>query len=228
MLLFWLALGLAVKPVCELARWQKTAAGALLFFAPWFRLTGFSLLIWILFKRWYATLVLIPLGLLLWANWLATGNALYFLSAQRSFVMPEGWLWHGLIYHAQELFRPPPPWKVEESFFWLAGTVLPWVSLLLLGVSSTWLFRRRERLLAVTILAVALFSRNQAFWRSVLRYDLPLFPLMALPWIVWASARGNCSARRLVGAVVFLALIVAGFVLQSLFAGRMHGGAWTF
>ena len=155
---------------------------------------------------------------------------LYFLGAQQDFIMPQGWLWHGMRYHAYELFLPPPPWKVEDGFFWIEGTVLPWLSLLLLVVTTVWLVRKKESLLAVTVVTVALFSRNQAFWRSVLRYDLPLIPLMSVPWLAWAAkTRAEWQRPLKIGAALVFGILVAlGFTLQWFLAVRMHAGAWTF
>lgn len=231
-LVFWSALALALRDPTTLRPRERIAAWLLVFIAPWIRLTGFALLIWAVFRRWFALAVLAPLVLLLVYDFIRTGDAFFFLHMQRYFQMPSGWFWDGLRYHAKDLLEPPPVHRGDMVLFWVQGTVFALFSTLLVAIASAWLAFRREFLLSATVLAVALFSRNQAYWRSVLRYDWPLMALLVLPWLVSSKlpARAPWRNRLLAYAARFFLfnLLFWGFLFQSGIARRMHEGLWAY
>lgn len=226
LLIFWSLLPLAVRPFAELSRLEKLLAWLLSLLAPVVRLPAFAIAVWILFKRWYALAVIPPLLFLLFVSWSATGNALYFLGAQQSFLMPSGWFFSGLKYHVLELFNPPRWWEWQNAYFWLQITLLPLLSLGVFLMVVVWLLRRREFLLATTVFVMLVFSRNQAYWRSVFRYDMQLMPLIGVSILSFGTDR--VGVWKWLSRGVFVILLLMGFALQWLFAERMHNGAWTF
>ena len=230
-LFFWGALTLADRDPKTLTRDERVVAWALLFFAPFVRLTGFALAIWIFFRRWFALAVFPTLGLFMLGNYLVTGDPFYFIHVQIIFMMPNGWLWDGVKYHLHDLVHLPRYAFGQGTLFWVQVTVLPWISLFFLTVSALWLARRKEWMIALTIIAVALFSRNQAYWRSVFRYDLPLATFVGLPYLWWANKENHTLWPRLksrAASVFFAILVIVGFIFEWGFVRRLHVGAWIF
>ena len=86
---------------------------------------------------------------------------------------------------------------------------------------------------AATMVVFALFSRNQAHWRSVFRYDLPLNPLLILPWVHWFSDSKATSGlkKHLIWGVAgsfIVVLLAVGLAIQLGIARRLHIGGWGF
>jgi hypothetical protein len=232
-LFFWCAICFAVREPQTLSKNEKLSFAALLLLAPLIRITGFTLGIWSTLKRWFALIVLLPLALYLFMNFLKTGDAFYFLRAQKDFLMPDGWLLDGIRYNWFELNHPPGLREGGQmTLFWVQTSVFPLISTLLIAVSCAWLAKRRELVLLITMLAVAIFSRNQSYWRSVLRYDWPLMALIVLPWICWSSIgeEVNTLTRvRAYAARVFLFnLLFWGIIFQVGVARLLHVGIWAY
>ena len=228
---FWLAITIGDRSPETLTRAQRRVAWLVLFLLPTVRLTGFALGAWVLFRRWYALAVLATLALVLATNSLKAHDAFFFLSGQEDFQMPSGWFVHGLVYHWRELFKFPREPAIQQVF-WLETTALPLLSLAFAVFAAFWLSRRRELLLALTIVSIAVFSRNQSFWRSVGRYDLPLTLLILLPWLSWSCATKATRARYFVqalGVIVVSCFVIAGLFIQWSLGRGLHAvGQWAF
>jgi len=233
LLVFWTSLVVASKDPATMSPSEKWRAAVLLFFVPWIRLTGYALLIWTLFRRWFAFSVLATLTLWLSANAYFYGDPLHFLHIQQAFIMPKGSFLDGLSEACVSIFVINPyRFPRVDGHFWLQVAVFPVSSMILLFFTAGWFVRKKEFLIAATILAVMLFSRNQAFWRSVFRYDWPLMPLIAVPLLIeWDSARSSTHMRawlQFLRRTAFWILTGVCFLIQFEFAMRMHLGYWTF
>ncbi len=238
--IFWAALIYAVRDPKSFRIRDWIFSSLLVFCAPLIRVTGFALIIWVLFRRWFALAVVPCVFLFLLGNWLVTGDWFYFIHVQQQFLMPQGWFLDGFRYHFHELLHPPQSGYGSGALFWVQTTVLPILSLILIIISATWLKRRGELILALTMMTVAIYSRNQAYWRSAFRYDLPLWPLLLPPWYLWAfeaSILGRAGrASSVLSSTIFiwsLKLVIVVFVLIAFFfqwglARRFHNGVWVF
>ncbi len=224
-LLFWCAVVVVSEQSdFSFTRWrQHLPPGLLLMLLPLVRMTGFALVVWVFFRRWSAFAALLALAFFLYMNLKVTGEALFFLNTQLEFAMPTGWFGDGLLAVVDELLRPPL--LPEQRVLWLQTSVLPLLSTLLILVTAGWLAGRRQWFFLGTLLAVAFFSRNQSYWRSVVRYDMPLVPMLALPWLT--PPKGH---RLKSFAVYFLTvvLLILGLVLQLGIGHRFHLGFWGF
>ena len=85
---------------------------------------------------------------------------------------------------------------------------------------------RAEYLLALTILSILVLSHNQAFWRSAVRYDLPLIPFLCIP--ILSGAQTVNAASRYCRYAVYTIIVLLQFSLQSVFARQFHEGGWSF
>jgi hypothetical protein len=164
---------------------------------------------------------LASLALWLGFNRTIAGSAFYFLRAQRLFAMPRGNFFEGL---ADSLLHVGSDWSRGTS--WLEFGFLPLFYLCALAAAAVWLAKRREGLLALSVLSILLFSYNQGFWRSVVRYDLPLVPVLCLPLLV--IARSGTGMASYFSRAAFYALILGQFSLQIYFARIFHTGGWAF
>lgn len=199
--------------------------GPLLMILPWIRITGYALLSWVLTRHRTALLLLLPLAGWLGFNWHLTGDPLHFLHIQKKFAMPSGHFFDGLFYAWEQLSNGLP--DEDRHWIWVSASLLPFISLMLLLAATIWFAWRRDWFLAITILAIAIMSRNQLFWRSALRYDLPLYPFIAVPLLTWM----NSSSPRLkkgLAVLLFALLLVGGFGLQLYYADIAHNRGWTF
>ena len=221
MLLLWVLLWLALAAPKPRGSRAAAAQCFLLFVLPWMRLTGYALASWLFARRVVALAVLGSLALWLGFNHVIAGNAFYFLRAQELFGMPRGSFFQGF---ADGLFHLASDWG--HPMIWLEFGFLPLFYLGTLTAAGVWLAKRREGLLALTVFSILLLSYNQGFWRSVVRYDLPLTPVLCLPLLVNAASRHRI-VRYLSGAA-FYALTVGQFSLQIYFARAFHAGAWAF
>jgi len=231
-LLFWVALIAAENFPLERRSLSDFAAESLfLFILPLVRLTSFALAVWVFFRRWYAAAVFATLAMILFINWNLTSEPLYFLRVQEEFAMPHGWFVHGLWQAAGRDLVSQRVMLYPQ--FWLQVSVLPLASTVLILLAALWMARRREYFWLVTMLAVAFMSRNQGYWRSVLRYDLPLTAFVALPWLAWVrpAADGGIVRRWLrpaLAAIMIGALLGAGLFLQLSVGHRLHLGGWGY
>ena len=135
--------------------------------------------------------------------------------------MPQGNFFQGL---ADSLIHVGSDWGRGTS--WLEFGFLPLFYLCALAAAAVWLAKRREGLLALSVVSIFLFSYNQGFWRSVVRYDLPLVPVLCLPLLV--TAKSGTGVASYVSRAAFYALILGQFSLQIYFARLFHAGGWAF
>lgn len=224
LLLFWLALPLAAKPLRQLSHRDHLKGAVLLLFMPWVRLTAYALICWVALRRWFA--LIIALSLLGWLTLNATlkGDPLFFLHVQSRFLMADGGFWTGLLRALSQF----PPAVLDPRFEWtpwLQFSGLPVFYLALFAATAVWLMIKKEWLLALTLVSVTLFSHNQAFWRSVVRYDLVIAPLLAIPLL--ASAR-RADWLRWISVITFVVITLGGFAFQIYFAQRFRAGLWGF
>ena len=228
LLLFFCALSLAIKPPVLTSRLQKIGAGAILFLMPFLRLAAFPLLIWVFFRRWFALTVLGALACWLFLNFYLSGDPLHFLARQQDFIMPSGSLIDGLRVAVHTALYPSETVGFG-SWFYFQFAVLPLAAAVAIAAAALWFFMFGEHLIAVTIVAMALFVHNQAFWRSVLRYDWPLLTFVAAPLLY--QQPGEVVRSRYARTwlkLLFWTLVTLGFVIQVLFARRLHEGFWAF
>jgi hypothetical protein len=109
---------------------------------------------------------------------------------------------------------------------WLEFGFMPLFYLCALAAAAVWLAKRREGLLALSVLSILLVSYNQGFWRSVVRYDLPVVPVLCLPLLV--TAKSETGMMSYISRAAFFALIFGQFTLQIYFARVFHTGGWAF
>ena len=223
MLLLWFLLWIALSAANPSRKRTLIAESSLLFALPWIRLVGYALASWLFARRATALAVLASLALWLGFNRLITGNAFYFLHAQELFAMPQGTFVQGL---ADSLQHFASDLRDGHAMTWLEFGCLPLVYLVALTTAAIWLAKRREGLLALTVLSLLALSYNQGFWRSVVRYDLPLTPVLCLPLLVASESRPRMTSYLYKGA--FYALTIAQFSLQIYFARIFHSGEWAF
>jgi hypothetical protein len=221
MLLLWVLLWLALATPKPEGLRVRMAKCLLLLVLPWIRLTGYALASWLFARRMVALAVLGSLALWLGFNHAAAGTAFYFLRAQELFGMPRGNVFQGF---ADSFFHLAA--DRSHLMSWLEFGFLPLFYLGALIAAGAWLAKRREGLLALTVFSILLLSYNQGFWRSVVRYDLPLTPVLCLPLLVNAAPRPRTVS--ILCRAGFYALTFAQFVLQIYFARAFHAGAWAF
>ncbi len=228
-LFLWLTLqviALLSRPA-PLGRGEQLLLLGLLFAAPLLRISGVIFLLLLLAGRWQALATGAGIALWLQINYAVAGTPLAFLAVQSEFLMAEGHLLDGLRGAWGGLAHLPPPadW-VDWSQRHLAPIALLALALPLLA----WLAWRRDWLLLGLLFALLALSHNQSFWRSTVRYDFPIWPLLPAPLLAlraWAQARGRPRLAGLaLGAVLLLAL--GGAVLQWAYTQIFVRGGWAF
>jgi hypothetical protein len=222
MLLLWFALWLALSAKQPGGTKSLIAQSFLLFLLPWVRLSGYALASWLLARRRAAFAVLASLAVWLAFNQLIAGNPFYFFHAQQIFAMPPGNGFQGLISSVRALFSN----DLSNGFVipWLQFGFLPLFYLVTLTAAAIWLAKKGEWLLAITMLSILLLSHNQGSWRSVVRYDLPIAPLLCVPLLSAFTSR----ARSYYFRAAFFILLAGQFGLQIVFARMFHSGGWAF
>ena len=222
MLLVWVALWLALSPRAPRGATAVAAQSGLLLVLPWVRLTGYALATWLLERRAAALATFASLAAWLAFNRTVSGDAFHFLRAQEIFAMPEGNFFSGLAWSFEQLVSN----DLHDGYVasWLEFGLLPLLYLGALTGTAIWLARRGQGLLALTALSVLVLSHNQSVWRSVVRYDLPLVPVLSLPLLAGSGLLGNAR----LGKVAFYALLAGQLALQCWFARLFHAGAWAF
>lgn len=223
MLLLWLLLWVSLAEPRPQGRRVIVVESALLLILPWVRLTGYALASWLLARRVAALAVVASLGLWLGLNRIIAGKALYFLHAQQLFAMPNGKFFEGL---ADSLFQLVYSLTSGHYTIWLEFGFLPLFYLVALTAAGAWLAHRREGLLALAVFSILALSYNQGVWRSVVRYDLPLTPVLCLPLLV--AMESHSRVGRYFSKAAFYTLTLAQFSLQIYFARLFHGGGWAF
>lgn len=226
-LVLWATLYLALLyPRRRIARVGEIS---LLLLAPWIRLGGYALISWILLKRWTALAVCVSLVGWLVLNAMIGGQAFYFLHAQELFRMPEGNFMDGLrstFSGLRPAYVPGRPWDWTA---YLQFHLLPACYFVGLLLTAIWLCYRRQPLIGITVLSILFMSHNQSFWRSAVRYDLPISCCLGLP--ILAFLRNKRPLKPIVSAGLWGTVIVvsaAQFMLQIYFANLFKSGRWAF
>ncbi len=222
MFLLWLLLWFALSSTTMTGRTRLIAQAALLFVLPWIRITGYALASWLLDRRVVAVSVLGSLALWLGFNEAVAGSPFYFLHAQQLFAMPTGNLFQGLFFSLERLVSN----DIANGFVipWLQFSVLPLSYFGALVAVSIWLVKRGESLLAITVISILILSHNQGVWRSAVRYDLPILPVLCLPMLTTRESRTTSYSYQ----AAFYVLVAGQFALQFVFARIFHSGGWAF
>ena len=219
--LLWGALFLAVKNVRRMS-FVLLECGVLML-APWVRIAGFALLSWLIVRRWRAAVIFISLAGWLWLNYHISGDALYFIKAQELYHMPDGNFFQGIYSSVYGIFFNTGQFKTSK---YLAVYVLPVLYLLILLPCAIWYMARKQWIMAITMIGMLALSHNQAFWRSCVRYDLPLMPFLYAALLAngdtQKTGKGTCKA----GIIAIIGLVQ--FSLQIYFARNFMGGNWAF
>ena len=225
-LIFWTAISLASLNIYT--HQQRVYEFLLLLFAPWIRLTGYAFVSWIFFKRKSTVAVLASgIGWLIF-NYLITGNALFFLEVQKQFIIAEGNIFDGIQVVFNGLFSlDTSSFNKGELDQFLQSYILPAVYFVSFIAVSGWYFYKKQNLLAVTILAVLFLSHNQSFWRSAVRYNLPLFPFLYAFFLYYFYKIQKNFLKILIGLAIVM-IWVTQFEFQVYFANLFKNGYWGF
>ncbi|MNL04829.1 hypothetical protein D3C87_1254060 [compost metagenome] len=196
----------------------------LLFMMPWLRLTGYAMASWLVLRRWTALVIFLSLGAWLCFNWLTGDQVDRFLDVQKLFLMPQGGVWEGLSYSLQYVYPFKLP-SASDFDSWLTIHFLPLTYFAALICTGLWLAYRRQWLLAITLASVLLMSHNQSFWRSVIRYDFPLIPMLG---VFLLSVSGRLFKHELYRGMFLGTVIGIQFMLQIYFGNYFRFGHWGF
>lgn len=222
MLLLWVLLWRMLSSEQKSGRKPLIAQSLMLLVIPWIRLTGYALASWLLDRKVAAFAVIGSLALWLGFNRVVAGSPFYFLNAQEMFGMPEGNFFQGLFSSVARLFSN----DLHNGFVtsWVQFAFLPLFYFGALTGAAIWLARRKEGLLTITVLSILILSHNQSVWRSVIRYDLPILPVLCLPLLVTSRSRTTANVFK----AAFYLLMAGQFALQFYFARVFHSGGWAF
>ncbi len=230
-LLAWALIALSLMDLERLGGSQRVAVllarPTLAFVMPWFRLTGYAFLSWVVVRKWFVLTSLITLILWLTLNRVITGDALYFLHTLGLFDMGPGGFVVGLTSTIERIASGPDGTSLEAWQLWLGNDLLAMAYLLALTATALWLFWKKEPLLAITTLAILALSHNGSYWRSTLRYDWPLIPLLFLPLLSWAL-RGKTIRVRTAAWVAIISLLGIQYALQISYGRAFLEGRWAF
>lgn len=195
--------------------------------APWVRLTGGAFAAWIFLKRKEALAAVISVAGFIGYNWFKTGDPFFFLLGQQAFMMPDGGLLKGLETSLRILgaFFDGTAYLGGELFLYAFNFGILTLTALGLSIGLVgWLWRQKEYELACLIFAIVLVSHNQAFWRSTVRYALPMYSLFLC--MLWANpALNRPTLIRQITSGIFIALALT---IQVFYARLFHAGAWAF
>jgi hypothetical protein len=205
-------------------RVARTAEAAVLLLLPWVRLTGYALVSWVVLGRRSAAMILLSLIGWLGLNWYITGRPDYFLEAQKLFEMPSGHILDGITYTFSGLLPDRMPETTDSWTAYSQFHLLPALYFCALSAAGLWLMIKREWLLALALFAILVMSHNQSFWRSVVRYDLPLMPMLGAAMLALLARMPFSWAGRL----VLILIVVAQFMLQIYFATLFQKNLWAF
>ncbi len=224
--ILWAALYLAL--ICPLGRVARVTEFCLLLVAPWIRLTGYAFSSWMLLKRWTALAVCASLLGWLVLNFVIAGHPLYFLQAQKLFIMPEGNFVDGFRSTFSGLLPVYFPGLPGDWAAYFQFHLLPAIYLLGLAFAGIWLCYQRCWLIGITVLSILFVSHNQSFWRSAVRYDLAIFCCLSLPLLVVVHDNRPKLVLRVSLWAVAIVVGVAQIVLQIYFANLFKSGRWAF
>lgn len=224
--LFWLLLTLEINVENEN---KKTALLKMFLYliAPWIRLTGIVLCAWIFLRKKMAFLAAFSVFLWLTLNTFITADPFYFIKAQQLFGMPNGNFIDGLQLSLSGFLNPPRSLNSENLNSYLQLNFLPIIYLFGAILTGIWLFLRREYLFSISILTILFVSHNQAFWRSAVRYDLPLLPFLfvAIMYVISNYLFKNFPKLK---AIFILCFLIINFIMQIHLAKLFHNGSWGF
>jgi hypothetical protein len=216
---------------------------------PWIRIVGYGFFCLFLLRKWTVVLGL-TLSL---AAWLAfqkyyAGDPFYFLKLQQDFGMPAGNISHGFI-QAYNDFRSSVHSIFEHlgnasdgsafsiklwiEFFNQPGKqeavatgLLPFSVFLFLGSILIWCLITGRSLIGLVGASVFILSHNQAFWRSTIRYDWPLF-MIANAFLLHQVMQHKRMAKVFwVGTTTMILGI--SFLLQLWYGYAFMKGGWAF
>lgn len=219
-----------------------SALSLLLFAAPWVRLTGFAFVVWAPFKRKEVVATVAAVVAYLVYMKIQTTDALFFVHIQKVFEMPDGGVYAGLVTSLEILasfFNGHAYAGGDFLLYSINFGFLPIVVLVLSVTLIVWLVKREEKVWAALILAITLVSHNQAFWRSTVRYAMPIYPMLF--WMMLRQEHGRELLRqkqsqesrktrfsqhvRLAAFAVMLGLSLA---FQIFYCRLFRSGGWAF
>jgi len=219
-LLFWLAIWTSLDRGKPAGKLLILLCGIL----PWIRITGYAMLALILRANKRAAVVALLLSLLFWLgfNHMITGDRLAFLRSQSWFGMPTGGFVEGVTMASDRLST-----ESDINFRWKTAT-FPVISLVVCMAACAWLVRQGKQETALVLLSVLALSHNQALWRSTVRYDWLVHPVVGIPLMVAltrASRQGD--VRRFV-ILAGLGAPLLGFMMhqQGWLAREFQSGFW--
>lgn len=221
-LLFWTALNLF--DVNSSNRYIETIEWVILLIGPWFRIAGYALCTVLLAGRKSGLAVFVSLLGWLGMNYVLTGNAFYFLEGQTKFLMRTGHFLDGLRYSLMGLL-PLSLDHLGEVVSYLQYNLLPIFYLAFLLCTAIWLMLRKCWMESLILLAVLFVSHNQAFWRSVVRYDWLLMPFLMTMLLSWAKHAG---VRGVIARIFVFGVGAAQFALAIWFGRLFREGYWAF
>ena len=115
--------------------------------------------------------------------------------------------------------------NLSELVSYLQYNFLPIFYLLFLICTAVWLLVRKQWTQSLILLAVLFVSHNQAFWRSVVRYDWLLMPFLFAMLLSFAQRRG---VRGVIAKVFVVNLFIAQIGLAIWFGRLFREGYWAF
>lgn len=208
-----------------LSRSEHVALLMLLFCAPLIRITGVVFAGLLIFGYWQAIAAVAGVAVWLQINHTLGGSALAFIEVQSQFLMPDGGLFQGLKGAWAGLIHGT---DVRGWVSWTQLHLIPIVTLLLIGNTLLWLARRRDFVLLYLLLAITLISHSQSFWRSVVRYDMPLWPFLAAPLLAVVAQPGSSPIQKRLAMTTLIAIGLTSLAFQALYAHLFVRGGWTF
>ena len=219
-MLFWLAIWSSL----DRARPAGKLLVGLCLVLPWIRITGYSLGCLILRPNKRAAVLALLVTLLGWLlfNQAATGDALTFLRSQDWFGMPHGGLVQGVSMASDRLAT-----EADANFRWKTAT-FPVISLVACMLACAWLARQGKLETTLVLLSVLALSHNQALWRSTVRYDWLVHPIVGIPLMVALTRASRQGSVRLFLLLAALATPLIGFLMhqQGWLAREFQSGFW--
>ncbi len=210
--------------------YAKIGLTGLLFAAPWIRLTGFAFALWIILKRREVIATFLSLVTYLTYMGLRTGDPLFFINVQQAFDMPNGTVVTGFLlsldilktFFSGEAYQGGDFLVYAMNFGFFAMVVF------LLSIALVrWLSKRHEYCWALAVLAITIVSHNQAFWRSTVRYALPLYPMFF--WMLIASSETpRTRLREQIGTTLAAIAVGLSLAIQVYYCRLFRMGEWAF
>lgn len=225
MLMIWTLLYLAIKHPDSMK--ARIIEASLLLVLPWIRIAGYALLSWAVLRRWTAFALLFAMAGWTYLNANITGDAFFFIKAQRLYMMPEGWALDGLIYSFTGLFHFPVWGTWQPWLDYLQIMLLPMFYLITLAAVGIWFIYKNQPLIGITLLSILAISHYAPFWRSVVRYDMPMMLCLYVP-LFYMLTKPNARLSPVSTGIILGAFGMIQLVLQVLFANNFRMGGWAF